>query len=139
MKYRNLRKNSLVHLEECETDHKNFDLSNLLSHNYQNTSDSLRQVFQAEKAYGETTPDDPNSVKEKMRKKQQFKDIAKEQEEENKKAWAQFYYNWKRLKNLSTTMHWFMLYYDFIVGLFLVLVRGFKLKPSFSEALRSKG
>ena len=111
-------------------------MSNLLSHNYQNTINSLQQVFQAEKAYGEPS-DDPNSTKEKKRKKEQFEKIAEEQHKENQKAWAQFYYNWKRLKNMSTTMHWFMLYYDFIVGLFLVLVRGFRLK--IIEALRSKG
>lgn len=44
------------------------------------------------------------------------------QAEENKKLWATFYYKWKMLKKFSTKMHWAMLYYDFIVGLFLVLI-----------------
>ena len=85
---------------------------------------SLQKVFDSEKALGE--PNDPNSGNEKRRKKQEFDKIAEEQAKENQKAWAQFYYNWKKLKNMSATMHWFMLYYDFIVGLFLVLVKGLK-------------
>lgn len=48
--------------------------------------------------------------------------VDNKQREENEKDWAKFYYQWKNLKKFSTAMHWGMLYFDFIVGLFLVLI-----------------
>lgn len=48
--------------------------------------------------------------------------VDNQQKEENEKDWATFYYQWKNLKKFSTAMHWGMLYFDFIVGLFLVLI-----------------
>ena len=64
--------------------------------------------------YNESKEAARERVKEMMKKN--------EQKLENQKSWASFYFKWKMLKQFSTKMHWVMLYYDFIVGLFLVLI-----------------
>jgi len=69
------------------------------------SSDSMKERFD---------PDTKSKVDKLM--------VDNQQKEENEKDWAKFYYQWKNLKKFSTAMHWGMLYFDFIVGLFLVLI-----------------